>query len=380
MNIDNKNSCGFQKIERIEEPSKKIELEEIMEISIKENASDIHLQVGLPPILRISKQLIMINTEPLNFQDIKVILGKLTTPQQMTFFMENLDIDFSFNYCEKARFRVNLFSEKESFGAALRKIPHDIPSIEKLGLPEPVINFSNLNRGFVLITGPAGQGKSTTLAALIEKINRERSAHIITIEDPMEYVFKNKKSIIIQREIGANTKSFTVALRAVLREDPDIILIGEMRDHETIAAALIAAETGHLVLATLHTNSAAQSIDRIIGVFPPDQQQQIRGQLASVISGIATQQLLKRSDTSGVILATEILISTPAIRNLIREDKTFQIQSILETASLMGMISMDQAIKELYFDGKISKETALNHAYNEIELRKILSEDKIISF
>jgi twitching motility protein PilT len=290
----------------------------------------------------------------------------------MKAFMENLDLDFSLDYGTQARFRVNLFSEKNSFGAALRKIPFEIPSMEQLGLPSSVINFANLNRGFVLVTGPTGHGKSTTLAALIEKINKEKSTHIVTVEDPIEYVFKNKKSIIIQREIGANTKSFSIALRAVLREDPDIILIGEMRDYETIAAALIAAETGHLVFATLHTNSAAQSIDRIIGVFPPNQQQQVRSQLASVISGVITQQLLERCDTDGVVLATEVLIPNSAVRNLIRESKTYQIQTVLQTNSGSGMISMDQSIKNLYLEKKISKEVALSHAYDENELRKSL--------
>jgi twitching motility protein PilT len=371
MNLVDKN-FNFQKTRRMTSSTEKIRFEEILEIAVRENASDIHIQATLPPIIRSNKRLIAVNTDPLTPEDITELIEQITSPKQMAEFKENLDLDYSFGLKNIARFRVNLFSEKDSYGAALRKIPFDIPPVEKLGLPNSVINFSTLNRGFVLVTGPTGHGKSTTLAALIDKINRERDCHIITIEDPIEYLFVNKKSIIIQREVGANTKSFSTALRASLREDPDIILIGEMRDYETIAAALTAAETGHLVFATLHTNSAAQSIDRIIDVFPPHQQQQIKSQLANVISGIVTQQLLERSDASGVVLAAEVLVSTSAIRNLIREGKSYQIQSVLQTNSELGMTTMDESIKTLFESGKISRETALSHAFDEIELKKAI--------
>jgi twitching motility protein PilT len=369
MNIDPK-SFNFPKIARIENFSGKIKLEEIMKISIRENASDIHLQANLPPILRINKRLFSVATDILSASDILALLAELTTQQQLAIFKEALDMDFSYNFQDIVRFRVNLFSEKDSFGAALRRIPLEIPSLEKLGLPEAVVKFANLNAGFVLITGPTGQGKSTTLAALTNKINRERDALIITIEDPIEYIFTNKKSVVLQREIGANTKSFAVALRAILREDPDVILIGELRDYETIATALTAAETGHLVFATLHTSSAAQSIDRIIDVFPPNQQQQVRGQLADVISGVVSQQLLERSDSGGLILAAEILIPTLAVKNLIRENKTFQIQALLQTTTENCMISMDRAIKALYLARKITRETALRHVHDPAEFAR----------
>lgn len=372
MNIDPK-SFNFPKIARIENFSGKIKLEEIIKISIRENASDIHLQANLPPILRIDKRLFSVATDILSAADLLALLAELATQQQLETLKEALDLDFSYNFENTVRFRVNLFSEKDGFGAALRKIPIEIPFSEKLGLPNAVLNFANLNSGLVLITGPAGQGKSTTLAALVNKINRERDALIITIEDPIEYVFTNKKSVVLQREVGANTKSFAVALRAILREDPDVILIGEMRDYETITTALTAAETGHLVFATLHTSSATQSIDRIIDVFPPAQQQQVRGQLAEVIAGVVSQQLLEKIDNRGLILAAEVLIPTLAVKNLIRENKAFQIQSLLQTTTENCMISMDRSIKALYLAGKITREIAIHHALNQVEFIKSIS-------
>lgn len=365
-------SFNFPKIARIENLSGKIKLEEIMKISMRENASDIHLQANLPPILRINKRLFSVATDILSASDLLTLLTELASQQQLETFKEALDIDFSYNFQNIVRFRVNLFSEKDSFGAALRRIPLEIPSLEKLGLPETVIKFANLNAGFVLITGPTGQGKTTTLAALTNKINRERDALIITIEDPIEYIFTNRRSVVLQREVGTNIKSFAVALRAILREDPDVILIGELRDHETVATALTAAETGHLVFATLHTNCATQSIDRIIDIFPPDQQQQVRGQLADVVSGIVSQQLLERSDNQGLVLATEVLIPNLAVKNLIRNNKTFQIQALLQTTTENGMISMDRAIKTLYLERKITKETALRHAHDPAEFERTL--------
>jgi len=372
MEIDPK-SFNFPKIARLPNFSGKIKLEEIMQISVNEKASDIHLQSKLPPILRINKRLFSIATDILLPADLLALLEDLATPQQLETFKAALDYDFAYNFKDIVRFRVNLFSEKNSFGAALRKIPIEIPTLEKLGLPEAVIKFANLNSGFVLITGSTGQGKTTTLAALANRINRERDALIISIEDPIEYVFTNKKSVVLQREVGPNTKSFAVALRAILREDPDVILIGEMRDLETTATALTAAETGHLVFATLHTNSAVQTIDRIIDFFPPYQQQQVRGQLATVISGIVSQQLLEKIDNQGVVLATEVLIPTLAMRNLVRDNNTKVIQSLLQTTTENCMISMDRSIKALYDDRKITREIALKHALNREEFIKTIS-------
>ena len=271
-----------------------------------------------------------------------------------------------------ARFRVNVFRQRDTLAAALRRIPFEIPPLETLGVPPAVVELTHLRRGFVLVTGAAGNGKSTTLAALIDRMNRERPLHIVTLEDPIEYLFQHRTSIVVQREIGTDAVSFESALRAALREDPDVILVGEMRDLLTIEAALTAAETGHLVFATLHTKTPAQGIDRIVDVFPSHQQHQIRMLLANALHGILTQQLLVRKEGDGLFLACELLIATPAVRNLIREGKTFQIQTMIQTGSASGMLTMEQSLRTAVERGLITYEDALEHAFDPRELERLI--------
>lgn len=280
------------------------------------------------------------------------------------------EIDFSYSSPGIGRFRVNAYKQRGSYGMALRVIPLTIPTMESLGLPKVISDIARLPRGLVLVTGPTGSGKSTTLASMIDQINRERACHILTLEDPLEYLHKHKKAMVNQREIGSDSASFASALRGALREDPDVILVGEMRDLETIGIAITAAETGHLVLSTLHTNGAAKTIDRVIDVFPPHQQQQIRVQLASVIQAIVSQQLLPRSDGKGRVGAYEIMIATPAIRNLIREDKIHQIDTSIQTGAKLQMQTMDSSLIDLYTRGLILKDVALTQAINPEDMKK----------
>jgi twitching motility protein PilT len=350
----------------------RIDLGTIFKMATERNATDIHLQVGLPPILRIQKKLVAIGNEKLTPQQVEELIFPIMNDHQKTMFKQEMEYDFSYGVKGLARFRINVFRQRETIAVAMRKIPYDIPALDSLGVPPAVMEFPKLNRGFVLVTGPTGHGKSTTLAAIIDCINKERQMHIVTLEDPIEYLFQHKQSIVVQRELGTDTQSFANALRSCLREDPDVILVGEMRDFNTIGAALTAAETGHLVFATLHTNSAAQSIDRIVDVFPPYQQQQIKIQLANVLSAVITQQLLVRKNGDGLVLAAEVLLATPAIRNLIREGKTFQIQSVLQTNTAMGMMTMDQSLKTLCERGTISYEDAIEHAFDPKELQRLM--------
>ena len=287
-------------------------------------------------------------------------------------FIEAGEYDFSFSIQGISRFRVNAYKQRGSFGMALRIIPYDIPTMQFLGLPSVIEELTELNRGLILVTGPTGSGKSTTLATMIDKINSNRRCHIITLEDPIEYLHKHDKSIINQREIGTDTKSFANALRGALREDPDVILVGEMRDLDTISIAITAAETGHLVLSTLHTIGAPQTIDRIIDVFPPYQQQQVRIQLSSVIQAIITQQLLPKADGKGRIAAFEVMIATPAIRNLIRESKVHQIETAMLTGTKNKMQTMDNSLLQLYKTGKITKDMAISRAISQEEIKKYL--------
>jgi len=339
-------------------------LDDILKIVVDRAASDLHLQAGTPPMLRLHKHLLPIGTDVMSGGAIEALVFPIMNDDQKAVFKQHLDLDFSYSVKGLARFRVNVFRQRGTMAATMRRIPFTIPDLDSLGLPEVVNNLTKLEKGFVLVTGPTGHGKSTTLAAMIDKINQERDVHTVTVEDPVEFLFQHRKGIVVQRELGEDTESFAHALRAVLREDPDIILVGELRDLETIAAALTAAETGHLVFGTLHTNSAPQSIDRIIDVFPAGQQGQIRVQLANVLSAIVTQQLLTRKDGNGLVVATEVLIATPAVRNLIRENKSYQIVSTMQTSGAKGMMTMEKCVKELVARGVVAADVALRAGVN----------------
>jgi twitching motility protein PilT len=331
-------------------------------------ASDLHLTAGAPPTVRLDGQLTALDGyDRMNPDVLQRSLYGILTQAQREKFEEDLELDFSYAVVGESRFRVNLYRQRDSVGAAFRVIPYEIKPLEALGIPQVVSNFASLPRGLVLVTGPTGSGKSTTLASLVDLANRSRSAHIMTVEDPIEFLHRHKRALVNQREVGTDTKSFQKALRHVLRQDPDIILIGEMRDLETIQVALTAAETGHLVFATLHTQDAAQTIDRVIDVFAADQQGQIRTQLATAIQGVLCQTLLKRADAPGRVVAVEVMVATPAIRNLIREGKTHQIYTALQAGASMGMQSMDQHLAELVKMGRISYESGVEmcHSYEE---------------
>jgi twitching motility protein PilT len=359
---------------------------EILIIASRLKASDVHLTVGSPPVLRLHGELLpfsdsklgkMPGLEGKDFpsldpEDTYKLAQEIMDEKQFARFMEIGELDFSYSVSGLGRFRVNTFKQRGSVGLAIRLLSAHIVSLQELGLPEVLAQLARKPRGLVLVTGPTGSGKSTTLASMIDLINRESKKHIITLEDPIEYLHKHQKSIVNQREIGHDSQSFALALRAAMREDPDVILVGEMRDFETIGIAITAAETGHLVFATLHTNSAAQTVDRIIDVFPPHQQQQIRTQLAGTIQGVVSQQILPRSDRPGRIPAVEVMVATPAIRNLIREGKTYQIPSQIQIGSKFGMQSMDFSLASLYRAGMISKEEALARAVEPETIQKLL--------
>ena len=349
------------------------ELEELLTVVLKENASDLHISAGRYPTLRISGQLIpLAQKEILDPEHADGLVSALLTKQQKELFLNDKELDFAYSFRDKARFRVNIFHQKGFSGAALRLIPAKIRTIKELNLP-PILNeFANYNQGFLLITGPTGHGKSTTLAALVDKINHERTKHIITIEDPIEYLFTQDRSIIDQREVGLDTDNFSKALRSVFRQDVDVIMVGEMRDVETISTAVTAAETGHLVLATLHTNNAAQTIDRIIDTFPSSSQDQIRAQLANTLLGVVSQRLIPKLD-NGRIPAVEVMIVNHAIRNLIREDKIHQIDLVIDTHMEEGMISLNRALAELVRAQKISVDSAELYSLNLTELRNLIS-------
>jgi twitching motility protein PilT len=318
-----------------------------------ESGSDLHLSAGVPPMMRIHGKLLPIDEKSLTKEDLHTLIYDILTDDQKAKFEANQEMDFSIELENIARFRVNTFYQRRGEGVVFRIIPTKIKSIEELGLPATILQFTHLHRGLVLVTGPTGSGKSTTLAALIDTVNSEREDHIITIEDPIEFVHQNKKCMVNQREVGSHTQSFANALRASLREDPDVILVGEMRDLETTAMAISAAETGHLVFATLHTNSAPQTIDRIIDIFPPHQQSQIRAQLSESLAGVVCQTLIPTIDGTGRICSLEVMIGTPAVRALVREGKTHQLPSIIQTSAKVGMQSLDQNLKTLVMMGKI---------------------------
>ena len=335
-----------------------MEIQDLFDLVAQEKASDLLISAGAPPILRIHGQLFRSRTDALTPEQTEKLIFDFLTDDQREQFLEHKELDFSLASGRRHRFRVNVYRQKGAVTAAFRPIPEKIPSLTDLGLPDAVANIANVKQGLVLVTGPTGHGKTTTQAALIDLINNERACHIITVEDPIEYVHTHKRSIVDQREVGGDTMSFPTALKYVLRQDPDVILIGEMRDLETIKAALTAAETGHLVFATLHTNDAIQTVDRIIDVFPGHEQQQIRFQLSLTLHSIISQRLLSNADNTGRVLACEMLINNTAIANLIREGKTHQVYSVVETSIRDGMITMDRSVKNLYKGGLISEEEA----------------------
>ena len=347
-------------------------IEVLLEAVIKRKASDLHIQVGLAPILRIDGALTPIpDADVLTAEAVEALLFAILDEDQKQILLKDKEYDFSFAYGDLGRFRVNAFHERGNMAAAFRLVPNDLLTVEQLGLPEVFNKFAEYPRGLVLVTGPTGSGKSTSLAALIHKINVEQGKHILTIEDPIEYMHKSIKSVVVQREVHYDTYSFTAALRSALREDPDVILLGEMRDLETIASAITMAETGHLVFATLHTNSASQSIDRMIDVFPPHQQPQIRAQLSNILMAIASQRLVPTIG-GGRIAAAEILVATPAVRNIIREGKAHQLDAVIQTGSEFGMQSMDKTLASLIHSGQITYDEARNVAIDLDELDRLM--------
>jgi twitching motility protein PilT len=347
-------------------------IEVLLEEVIKKKASDLHVQVGLPPMLRVDGSLLPVSgADVLSEEGVEALVFAILDEDQKQILLKDKEFDFSFAFGDLGRFRVNAFHERGNLAAALRLIPNEILSIEQLGLPDVVNKFSDFPRGLVLVTGPTGSGKSTTLAAMIHKINNEKPLHIVTIEDPIEYTHKSIKSVVVQREVHYDTYSFNAALRSVLREDPDVVLVGEMRDLETIASAITIAETGHLVFATLHTNSASQSIDRMIDVFPPHQQPQIRSQLSNILMTIVSQRLIPKIG-GGRIAAAEILVATPAVRNIIREGKSHQLDAVIQTGSEFGMQSMDKTLVSLIHNGTISYDEARNFAIDIDELDRLM--------
>ena len=348
-----------------------VRIENLLEECVRTKASDLHLQVGLPPILRIDGALQPVSGySALDQATLEKLVFATLEEDQKQILLKDKEFDYSFSFGDLGRFRVNAFHEKGNLAAAFRLIPNRIQTIAELGMPPVVTSFADYPRGLVLVTGPTGSGKSTTLAALVDKINSEKSAHIITIEDPIEFTHKSKRSVVVQREVHYDTYSFSAALRSALREDPDVVLIGEMRDLETISAAITIAETGHLVFATLHTNSAAQSIDRIIDVFPPHQQPQVRSQLANILMAICAQRLVPAIG-GGRVVAAEILVANPAVRSVIREGKTHQLDTIIQTGADQGMQTMDRTLVKLVQTGVITYDAAREYAVDLQEFERL---------
>ncbi len=349
-----------------------VTIKELLEKMVKLQASDLHISAGAPPALRINQKLTPMREYPvLSGNDTRLMVYNILTEVQKKKFEENKELDFAISIPGLSRFRANAFFQRGSVALAVRRVPMEIPSAERLGLPKAIIDFTNHQTGLVLVTGPTGSGKSTTLAAMIDKINSERYVHIITIEDPIEYLHKNKKAIIVQREVGQDTHSFASALKYALRQDPDVIMIGEMRDLETIEAALTAAETGHLVLATLHTSSVAETVNRIIDVFPPHQQDQVRIQISQVLRGVVSQKLLPRMDGKGMALATEIMVVTPAIKTMIRESRIHEIYGVIQTNRKLGMMTLNMSLLELLKKRVISYDVAILSSPNKEELERM---------
>lgn len=349
-----------------------VTINDLLTISKENNASDLHITVGIPPKCRVNGKLRNIDLPKLTPTDTEVIITPLLGERQKKVLEEYGEVDFAYSIPHLGRYRVNVFKQRGSLACVIRLVGTTIPEPQSLGITPAMLELIHKKRGLVLVTGPTGSGKSTTLASLIDQINQNYSSHIITLEDPIEYLHSHEKSIVNQREVGLDTNSYANALRAALREDPDVILVGEMRDLETISTAITAAETGHLVFSTLHTIGAAATIDRIIDVFPPNQQQQVRIQLATVLEAVISQQLIPLSNAHGRVAAFEVMIGTPAIKNLVREGKTFQIPSMIQTSRKIGMQALDDAIFELYRTGKIDAEHALTYSQDPSVLEKRL--------
>ena len=349
-----------------------LRIEILLEEIVRKNASDLHLQVGLPPMMRLDGVLAPFpGYNPLNAEEVEHLVFAILDDDQQKILIKDKEFDFSFAFGDLGRFRVNAFHERGNLAASLRLIPNQIKTIAELGMPPVIQSFADFPRGLVLVTGPTGSGKSTTLAALIDKINSEKAQHIITIEDPIEFTHKSKRSAIVQREVHYDTYSFSAALRSSLRQDPDVVLIGEMRDLETISAAITIAETGHLVFATLHTNSAAQSIDRMIDVFPPHQQPQVRSQLANILQGICAQRLVPAIG-GGRVVAAEVMVANPAIRNIIREGKTHQLDTVIQTGSDQGMQTMDRTLVKLVQSGVVTYDDAREFVVDLVEFERLM--------
>jgi twitching motility protein PilT len=347
-------------------------IKDLLELTIQRGASDLHIISGLPPYIRVQGNLMPVESEAILTPDIiEKYVKEVLNQQNLERFTINKELDFSLSFSAKARFRVNAYTQKGSYAISFRTIPIDIPTIDELNLPKILHSFTNLRQGFVLITGPTGHGKSTTLAAMLNEINDNRSCHIITIEDPVEFIFKAKNSIISQREMGGDTHSWQIALRSVLREDPDVVLIGEMRDYETISSALTVAETGHLVFATLHTNSASQTVDRIVDVFPDEQQKQVRLQLSNVIEAVFSMRLVP-TVSGDRLVAYEVMLGTSAVKSSIREGKTHQIDNILQTSTDVGMNTLEMSLATLIKSGKITLETAQSFSLRPEELSRLI--------
>jgi twitching motility protein PilT len=348
-----------------------MEIADLLLLCVEKRASDLHVTENEPPILRIDGKLLRTEMDKMSRSDLKKMIYSVLTDTQKSKFEQELELDFSLALPNLDRFRVNAHVQKGSVEAAFRRVPLEIPSIGNLGLPQIITDLARKPNGLVLVTGPTGMGKTTTLAAMINLINAERECHIISIEDPIEFIFSNNKSIIKQREVYADTHSFADALKHALRQDPNVIIVGEMRDLETISTALTAAETGHLVLATLHTPDAPQTVERIIDVFPPHQQQQIKLQLSDCLQGVVSQLLLPHASGKGRVLATEVMVGTPGIRNLIREQEIEQIPTLMQTGSQYGMRTMDKSLKELVQKGMITLDVALSKVKNAEEFRQL---------
>ena len=356
-----------------------VSLRELLEQMVKMEASDLHLTVGSPPVIRVDGKLQRLNYDMLNSEETKKLGYSMLNEKQKMKFEQNSELDFSFGIEKMSRFRCNMFMQRGNLAVAIRQIPYKIKTFEELGLPQVISDLSKLPRGLVLVTGPTGSGKSTTLASIIDKINKERPVHIITVEDPIEYLHRHQTALINQREVYSDTASFASALKYALREDPDVVLVGEMRDLETIESALSISETGHLAFATLHTNSAAESINRIIDAFPSNQQEQIRVALSFCLQAIISQTLIPKIG-GGRSLAMEILVVTPAIRALVRDDKVHQIYSMIQSGQKFGMKTMNQSLSELYQKGKITINDAMNYSHSPQELGEMLSKQKATAF
>ena len=350
------------------------QIDQFLKVLVEQGGSDLHLTTGSPPVMRVHGHMQRFKFRELTPKDMETLVYEIMEEDWRMRFLSNMDFDFAYEIKELARFRVNVFWQRKGLAAVLRTIPTKVLTADQLGMPEAVRRFGMLTKGLVLVTGPTGSGKSTTLAALVDLINDTRNDHILTIEDPIEFVHQNKKCLINQREVGTNTKSFANALRAALREDPDVILVGEMRDQETIELGITAAETGHLVFGTLHTNSAPKTVDRIIDVFPADEQEQIRSMLAESLKGVVSQVLLKKKDGKGRLAAHEIMVGTSAIANLIRENKIHQVPSIIQTGKKDGMQLLDQHILEYLMSNQIDPVEAYMKANNKQAFRQYLKE------